>query len=117
MLFQCKRYPYLSFYVGGVRRSFANTLYRARNDREIEVLNKMKYVQCIDKKVFEEKGNKKKSINKDVTIEDINALSGFNEELAQAIIDDRPYKTLEDISRVKGVGKHKVSQLKEVFDL
>jgi competence protein ComEA len=44
----------------------------------------------------------------------IAALPGISETLAQRIIDARPFKKLEDLSNVKGIGEAKIAGLKDL---
>ncbi len=51
------------------------------------------------------------------TIEELDTLAGIGETTAQKIIDDRaangPYKSIEDIMRVSGIGEKKFAAIKD----
>ena len=62
--------------------------------------------------VAKEGSNRCVDINGASTAE-LTELTGIGEALAKAIIDERPFETLDDLTRVNGVGKGKLAGLKE----
>ena len=57
---------------------------------------------------------KKVNIN-NASREDLDALPGIGEVKSQAIIDARPFKTIEDIMKVKGIKEHEFSIIKDMI--
>ena len=43
----------------------------------------------------------------------LKALPGIDEELARRIVEGRPYRSIEDIKRVKGIGERKFELIKD----
>lgn len=62
--------------------------------------------------VAKEGSNRCVDINGASTAE-LTELTGIGEALAKAIIDERPFETLDDLTRVNGIGKGKLAGLKE----
>ncbi|MDN5708489.1 MAG: MBL fold metallo-hydrolase [Planococcus sp. (in: firmicutes)] len=62
--------------------------------------------------VAKEGSNRCVDINGASTAE-LSELSGIGEALAEAIIDERPFETLDDLTRVSGIGEGKLAGLKE----
>lgn len=62
--------------------------------------------------VAKEGSNRCVDINGASTAE-LTELTGIGEALAEAIIDERPFETLDDLTRVSGIGEGKLAGLKE----
>lgn len=62
--------------------------------------------------VAKEGGNRCVDINGASTAE-LSELSGIGEALAEAIIEERPFDTLDDLTRIDGIGAGKLAGLKE----
>ncbi|MDE0583660.1 MBL fold metallo-hydrolase [Planococcus sp. A6] len=62
--------------------------------------------------VAKEGSNRCVNINGASTAE-LSELTGIGEALAEAIIDERPFETLDDLTRVSGIGEGKLAGLKE----
>ncbi|WP_211653023.1 MBL fold metallo-hydrolase [Planococcus alpniumensis] len=62
--------------------------------------------------VAKEGSNRCVDINGASTAE-LSELTGIGEALAEAIIDERPFETLDDLTRVSGIGEGKLAGLKE----
>lgn len=62
--------------------------------------------------VAKEGSNRCIDVNRASTAE-LGELSGIGDALAAAIIEERPYETLDDLARVSGIGEGKVAGLKE----
>ena len=58
---------------------------------------------------------KKIDINS-ATQKELETLSGIGPKLAQAIIAGRPYKKIEDILAVKGIGEKKLAKIKDLIE-
>lgn len=56
------------------------------------------------------------NINK-ATIDELDSLPGIGPSYAQKIIDGRPYKTIEDIKNVKGIGDATFEKIKDQITL
>ncbi|MGM0898495.1 MAG: MBL fold metallo-hydrolase [Bacillota bacterium] len=62
--------------------------------------------------IAKEGSNRCVDINGASTAE-LSELTGIGEALAEAIIDERPFETLDDLTRVSGIGEGKLAGLKE----
>ncbi len=62
----------------------------------------------------EEPAVKKVDINS-ATLEELAALSGINETVAQAIIDSRPYEKIDDLLNIKGIGPKTLEKIQELI--
>lgn len=51
------------------------------------------------------------------TLDQLQELKGIGPKLAQAIIDGRPYKTVEDLLEVKGIGEKKLEAIKDLIEV
>ena len=71
-------------------------------------------------KKSEKEETKKEEVKKidinSATQKELETLSGIGPKLAQAIIAGRPYKKIEDILEVKGIGKKKLAKIKDLIE-
>ncbi|WP_317932698.1 helix-hairpin-helix domain-containing protein [Halioxenophilus sp. WMMB6] len=56
------------------------------------------------------------SVNR-ASCDQLHAVKGINKKLAQAIVDGRPYKALDDLLAVKGMGKKTLKQIENLISL
>lgn len=62
--------------------------------------------------VTNKKGNTKIDLNK-ASKEEIMSIKGVGESLAENIIKARPFKTWDDVDKVKGIGDAKLKEIKK----
>ena len=51
------------------------------------------------------------------TLEELESLVGIGPKLAQMIIDGRPYKKVEDLLEVKGIGEKKLEKIRHLIEV
>ncbi|MDD3647258.1 MAG: ComEA family DNA-binding protein [Candidatus Dojkabacteria bacterium] len=62
-------------------------------------------------------GNPDKISLNNATLEQLDSLPGIGPSYAQKIIDGRPYKTIEDIKEIKGIGDSTFGKIKDKISL
>lgn len=50
------------------------------------------------------------------TVVQLQMLPGINEELARKIIDGRPYKIVEEVLKIKGIGEKRFAAMRDLID-
>lgn len=51
------------------------------------------------------------------TLEDVHLLPGVTEDIAQAILNGRPYQTLDDLLQIKGVTKEMLAEVQDFVEV
>ena len=51
------------------------------------------------------------------TVDELKLLPGIGPDTAHAIIKNRPYKKIDDLLKVKGMGKSKLEKIKDLIEL
>lgn len=51
------------------------------------------------------------------TLEELQTIKGIGPKLAQAIIDGRPYKEIQDLLKVKGIGEKTLKKFEEFIEV
>lgn len=51
------------------------------------------------------------------TLEELQAVKGIGPKLAQAIIDGRPYKEIQDLLQVKGIGEKTLKKFEDMIEV
>jgi len=82
--------------------------YKVINPPKFEILKKPDKELIINE-------NKKISLNNS-SYEELLSVPGIGPTLAKRIIENRPYKTIEDLKKVKGIGNKKFEMLKDYFE-
>ena len=110
-------YKDLTFYVGGKRHKFTGGVYITEDQREIEVLKRLKGIRWEEEKKKPTLPNLN-TASTDEAISLLEALQGINEETARKIVELRPYATFDEMpSKVKGIGASKMKAIQEIFIL
>lgn len=51
------------------------------------------------------------------TLEELQTIKGIGPKLAQAIIDGRPYKEIQDLLKVKGIGEKTLKKFEDMIEV
>lgn len=66
--------------------------------------------------INQEPYQKKININK-ASKEELMSIKGVGEKISQSIIDNRPYSSVWDLTKIKGISSERIKELQEVLEI